>query len=655
MPLTPEPIGIDTQVNTDTSLVQQMPAVTVLSDGSFVVIWYKAYGPGQLGMGTYGQHYDASGNAIGGEFHVNSGTYDTGHSPTITALADGGFVAIWSSWGKVGDSSLDNFGQRFDANCNKVGSEFLINTCIRGQQYAPAVTALDDGGFMVAWLSYGYAVEDPISQDGSRSGIFAQRYGADGLPAGVEFRLNTTTLGYQLYPTLTTLADGSLIATWMSESQDGSDWAIVGQRMAADGSLIGGEFIANTFVSGAQQNASVTALEGGGFVISWDSAAQDGSGTGIYGQVFAADATRIGPEFRVNTFTSGNQSLPSSTPLADGGFVISWSSMGQDGSSWGQYGQRFSATGNPVGQEFAINSITAGAQFADSTYGSETLATLPDGTLVHVWAGAYSEEVFFRLIDVNLYNPTITSNGAGDDAAITISENQTFVTTVTATDLDADQTLSYSLSGADAAMFAIGTDGRLTFVTSPDFENPTDAGSDNVYDVVVQVSDGHGGTDSQAIAVAVSNVGGMSLIGGNKDQTLRGGGEEDFIDGRNGKDVLYGMGGNDTLLGGTGKDTLYGGDGRDWLDGGVGDDRLIGGTGADTFSFEGLFGRDVVTDFEVGIDRIKFDPGRFSSFDDILAHALQVGNNTVIWLDEANSVTLVNVELASLDASYFLI
>jgi hypothetical protein len=103
--------------------------------------------------------------------------------------------------------------------------------------------------------------------------------------------------------------------------------------------------------------------------------------------------------------------------------------------------------------------------------------------------------------------PAITSNGGGNTAAVLIAENTTAVTTVTATDPDAGQTLSYSLiGGADASKFAINaTTGALAFLTAPNFEAPTDAGVNNIYDVTVQVSDGNGGTDTQAIAVTVTN------------------------------------------------------------------------------------------------------------------------------------------------------
>jgi len=105
--------------------------------------------------------------------------------------------------------------------------------------------------------------------------------------------------------------------------------------------------------------------------------------------------------------------------------------------------------------------------------------------------------------------PVIGSDGGGANASVLPAENQTFVTDVDATDPDPDpDTLTYSISGgADQTAFTIvPSTGVLTFVTPPDSEAPADAGGNNVYDVVVSVSDGNGGVDSQAIAAAVQNV-----------------------------------------------------------------------------------------------------------------------------------------------------
>ncbi len=88
--------------------------------------------------------------------------------------------------------------------------------------------------------------------------------------------------------------------------------------------------------------------------------------------------------------------------------------------------------------------------------------------------------------------PRITSNGGGSTASISIAENGRAVTTVKATDSDAIVPQTYSIVGGDdAARFSINAStGALTFVNTPNAESPNDTGANNVYQDVVQVSDG---------------------------------------------------------------------------------------------------------------------------------------------------------------------
>jgi Ca2+-binding RTX toxin-like protein len=118
---------------------------------------------------------------------------------------------------------------------------------------------------------------------------------------------------------------------------------------------------------------------------------------------------------------------------------------------------------------------------------------------------------FLRFADqtVSLINeaPIIISEGGTDASALTVAENSDFVTVVTATDANLLDVLSYSISGgADAALFTIdATNGVLSFNQAPNFEATTDVGGNNVYNVIVQVSDGQA-VDTQALAVTISNV-----------------------------------------------------------------------------------------------------------------------------------------------------
>lgn len=106
----------------------------------------------------------------------------------------------------------------------------------------------------------------------------------------------------------------------------------------------------------------------------------------------------------------------------------------------------------------------------------------------------------------------ITSNGGGPAATVTVLENVTVATTVTSSDVDGGPAV-YSIvpvgsgGGADAASFTINSStGVLSFVAAPDYEVPTDVGADNIYEVTVQVSDGNGGTPSQALSIMVTDV-----------------------------------------------------------------------------------------------------------------------------------------------------
>ena len=111
--------------------------------------------------------------------------------------------------------------------------------------------------------------------------------------------------------------------------------------------------------------------------------------------------------------------------------------------------------------------------------------------------------------------PTITSDGGDDTAYVNAEENQTAVTTVTATDPDST-TLTYSISGGiDSALFTIDpSTGVLTFKTAPNFENPADYYGKNIYIVTVQVSDSEL-TDAQEIHVTVTNVNDAPVITSN--------------------------------------------------------------------------------------------------------------------------------------------
>ena len=93
-------------------------------------------------------------------------------------------------------------------------------------------------------------------------------------------------------------------------------------------------------------------------------------------------------------------------------------------------------------------------------------------------------------------------------ATANFAENGTGVAyQATATDVDGGGALSYALGGADALRFNINaTTGAVSFNTAPNFEAPTDAGANNVYDITVSASDGVNTSLAQAVAITVTDV-----------------------------------------------------------------------------------------------------------------------------------------------------
>jgi len=481
------------QVNTFTYRTQENPSIIGLADGGWLVVWQSSYQDGD-GTGIFGQRYAQDGTkvgqdgaTIGAEFQVNTHTNNYQESPSITALADGGWLVTWASYKQDGDS-WGIFGQRYTQNGKTLGDEFQVNTYTNDEQSYPSTTALADGGWLVTWES--------SEQDGSLDGIFAQRYAQDGTTVGNEFQVNTYTSKHQSFPSTAALADGGWVVTWQS-TQDGSSSGIFGQRYAQDGTTVGDEFQVNTYTHNGQYDPSTAALADGGWLVVWSSPLRDGPGYGIFGQRYAQDGTTVGNEFQVNTHI-GDQGLPSIAALADGGWLVTWASSGQDGDGMGIFGQRYAQDGTTVGDEFQVNTYTSDSQTDPST------AALADGGWVVTWesGGQDGENDSYPYNGVfgQRYNASGT-NDAPVASAQSLTTNEDTVlsgTLPTGSDVDGDR-LSYAVKDdASHGSVTINTDGTFSYTPDANYN-----GSDSFTYVV---NDGTVDSAKATVSVTVTSV-----------------------------------------------------------------------------------------------------------------------------------------------------
>ncbi|NCR66249.1 MAG: hypothetical protein GPJ34_06510, partial [Microcystis aeruginosa LL11-07] len=484
------------QVNTYTTNNQgfsdnyHQSSITALKDGGFVIVW-SSQGQDGSDWGIYGQRYDTNSNKIGSEFQINTYTQNAQYNPSITALNSGGFVIVWAS--KLQDGSGNPiYGQRYDANGNKLGSEFQISTYTQDTQWwepHASVATLNDGGFFVTWAS----------ELGDVNGnIYGQRYDANGNKVGTNFPINTYAYHVQIEASAITLTNGDLIVAW--QSAHSSHWGLYGQRYDNNGNKLGTEFQIHSSPYYDYSGPKIAALSDGGFVVTyesgdWNGNGIDGSGYGVHGQKFDSTGNKLGGEFLINTYTTGNQFYQSVTALSNGGFLEVWQSQNQDGSGYGIYGQQFDANCNKIGNEFAINQYTANNQWFPA------ITTLADGSSVIItWTsenqdgsgnGIYARKFNTSDPPISTFNITINNvNDAPTDLQISNtkvdenSPNNTIIGVLNTTDSDVNDTFTYNLlDNADGRFTIFGNELRVAN------SNLLDAETNTNHNITVKVTD----------------------------------------------------------------------------------------------------------------------------------------------------------------------
>ncbi len=361
-------------VNTTTANGQFGSSVIALANGRFVVTWTDSSNStgDTSGSAIRARIFNADGTQSVPEFVVNTATANFQLLSSVTALADGRFVVIWSDLSQSGtDTSLSAIRARvFNADGTQSVREFVVNATTANDQTESSVTALADGRFVVSWTD-----TSATTGDTSLTAIRARTFNADGTQSVPEFVVNTTTANDQYESSVTALADGRFVVSWTDNSLSGGDTsttAIRARIFNADGTQSVPEFVVNTTTANSQYESSVTALADGRFVVSWtdDSAtAGDNSGTAVRARIFNADGTQSVPEFLVNTTTVNSQSESSVTALTDGRFVVSWtdtSLSGGDTSSLAIRAQVFVPT---FFDGTAAAERVTGGDFDDNYYG----------------------------------------------------------------------------------------------------------------------------------------------------------------------------------------------------------------------------------------------------------------------------------------------
>ena len=387
IPVTVDPrIGTEFLVNTRTTGSQQTPTLAILKSGGFVATWASKDQDGSS-WGVYAQRFLADGTPDGSEFRVNGTTAGSQSNPAVAATSDGGFTVAWLGTNPTG-TSAGIWAQRYGATGAKAGAQVRVDTTKGKFQSAPTITAARPSGFAVAWVGSDVA--------GTSYKTYAQLYAQTGAKVGAERVVSKTVMKRMISSPSIAAITGGFVVVWPSAAAATGNPIIDGQRLTTAGALSGTEF-AITSASFAQQDPVVAGTADGGFAVAWTSLKQDGSGAGVFAQLYKATGAKAGATFRANTAVAADQAEPAISARPGGGITIAWTSTNQDGSGKGVYAKRYAPTGAALDVEFRLNTTTAGDQFQPAlaiANGNDFVATWTsvgqDGSLEGVYAQRFS-------------------------------------------------------------------------------------------------------------------------------------------------------------------------------------------------------------------------------------------------------------------------
>lgn len=375
--------GREVRVNETVEREQRFPDIVATRHGGFAVVWESGRQDGHR-LGVYARRFSRTGRPLSGELQVNTTIAGDQSDPSVAPNGRGGFVVAWSSGGLGSRHTV--YARRFAPNGIPRGGEIPVSTgglgLGEGGEMDPAVTAVKGGGFTVAW-----EVGELDSAE-----VFARRFDAFGEPFGGEVPVTSTaTGGSERTPALAQGPGRGFTAVWERVSPNEAS-SIFARRFDADGRAAGPEIRAALSTRHDQSYPDVAPASGGGSVITWQSYAQDGSGSGIYVRRFDSSGNPRSGELSVNTTTSGQQVRPA-IAATRGGFVVAWQSNGQDGDRAGIYARRLNRSGWPLGREIRVNAIARLSQFAPAI-------TASGRGFVAAWTHGRSGPYSFSLADV---------------------------------------------------------------------------------------------------------------------------------------------------------------------------------------------------------------------------------------------------------------
>ncbi len=343
---------------------QLFPQVAPLNNGGAVFVWQSTVSSKTR---VFARFLKPDGTFETGDIAVSGSAGGDQTNPSVASLQDGSVIVVWSSLNQERSASgqpvlggmAGVFGQRFSAVGEKIGAEFQVNSTTPLNQRNPSVVALENGNFLVVWVSEVYrgarvnfGANLPSESVGGLEvydiTVDGQIFDLAGTRVGTELRLSESQW-IAANPAVTATTDGFTIA-WSGrpnrvvtdvEAKDG--WDIFVRQFSVSGMPKQAGTRVNTFTFGDQFRPRLAFQDGINFVL-WTSMGQDGYLEGVVARLLASSGQFMSHEFRVNTVTVGKQVLPAVVSNGNHTFLAIWSSFVGGAASFDLMAQRFGSS-----------------------------------------------------------------------------------------------------------------------------------------------------------------------------------------------------------------------------------------------------------------------------------------------------------------------
>lgn len=522
-------------------------------------------------------------------------THFSTSSQKVAVLADGSYVVVTSAAAVVGGLD-DIFMQIYNADGTKRGTSIMVNTTTAGHQTSPDVAATADGGFVVAWTSGG--------QDGSGTGIYAQRFYSDGTGYGAELRINSTTLSGQSQCSVYGLYDGDYVVTWTDASAGIADTNIRGTRVSIS-NFVYSDSILTTTIALNQVESKIIQLTNGDMVLAW----RNEDDHSLYFQIKSDLNVDLTTEIVIAS--QAISGLPPTDvqlfPWTDGKFIVAWTEFNLAENDNNVKYKIVAPDGVTIGP---IRDITPSFNNTTISQYEPRFAALADGGFIAVWS-EYTNTSFSNFV-IKMQRYDENANPIGDETLVNQSPSYSmWQPSVSATDdggfiISWVDTTSGSLTKArrfTQAGSLVGT--QYLYGTVEDDILDGGSGADNMFGgagndtyFVNSLSDYVSERTNEGIDTVVTSLStyvlglnienltftgvvSASAAGNALNNFITGNNASNAINGNDGNDTIYGLDGDDQLFGGKNIDYIYGGNGSDYIDGGENGDNIFGEDGND--------------------------------------------------------------------------